>query len=108
MAYALAEVVDDAAHVEQVSVHADHAGLGIGRALLDHVARWGSEHGLAAQTLTTFAEVPWNGPYYARLGFVVVPTAALTPGLREVRAAETARGLDRWPRVAMSRPLDPS
>ncbi len=108
VAYVVVEVVDDAVHVEQVSVHADHAGLGIGRALLDHVARWGRARGLAAQTLTTFAEVPWNEPYYARLGFVVVPTATLTPGLREVRAAETARGLDRWPRVAMSRPLGPS
>ena len=64
--------------------------------------------GLAAQTLTTFRDVAWNGPYYARLGFTVVPAEALTPGLRELRAAETARGLDRWPRVVMSRPLDPS
>ena len=40
--YVLVEVVDDAVHVEQVSVHADHAGHGLGRALLDHVARWGA------------------------------------------------------------------
>jgi GNAT superfamily N-acetyltransferase len=107
-AYLLAEVVDGAAHVEQVSVHADHAGHGVGRALVEHLAAWARARGLAALTLTTFAEVPWKAPLYARAGFVVVPDDELLPGLRAVRDAEAARGLDRWPRVAMRRPLDPS
>jgi hypothetical protein len=47
--------------------------------------------------------VPWNAPYYERLGFRRVDD--LTPGLRAIRAAEAARGLDRWPRVAMRRDL---
>ena len=56
-------------------------------------------------TLTTFAEVPWNAPYYARLGFTILATDQLTPGLRRIRDHEVARGLDAWPRVAMRRPL---
>ncbi len=48
-------------------------------------------------------EQPWNAPYHARLGFTVVDE--LTPGLREIRRAEAAHGLDRWPRVCMRRPL---
>ncbi len=57
----------------------------------------------APLTLTTFAEVPWNAPYYRRLGFRVLDDAALTPGLRAIRAHEAALGLDAWPRVCMRR-----
>jgi hypothetical protein len=57
-------------------------------------------------TLTTFADVPWNAPYYRRLGFADVPPGAQGPGLRRLRAHEAEVGLDRWPRVAMARPLD--
>jgi hypothetical protein len=56
-------------------------------------------------TLTTFADVPWNAPYYARLGFEITPPNKITPGLREIRQYEAAAGLDAWPRVVMSRTL---
>jgi len=32
---------------------------------------WAETKRLAGLTLTTFAEVPWNAPYYDRLGFLV-------------------------------------
>ncbi|MFJ7336877.1 GNAT family N-acetyltransferase [Streptomyces sp. NPDC101110] len=105
VAYLLAEPVDGALHIEQVSVHPGAARQGIGRALLAHAADRAREEGLAALTLTTFAEVPWNAPYYARLGFRPVPGEDLTPGLREIRAAEAAHGLDLWPRLCMRAPL---
>ncbi|MDX6310785.1 MAG: hypothetical protein QOF44_249, partial [Streptomyces sp.] len=44
-------------------------------------------------------------PYYARCGFHPIADDALTPGLRAIRLREAAHGLDRWPRVAMRRPL---
>ena len=99
----LVELVDGAAHVEQVSVHPDAAGRRLGSALLDAAAAWAAEHGVDALTLTTFADVPWNAPYYARLGFEVVPDERLGEGLRRVREHESALGLDRWPRVVMRR-----
>lgn len=103
VAYLLADRVDHAAHVEQVSVHPAHGGHGLGAALIDTCSAWGHTWGTRVTTLTTFAEVPWNAPYYRRLGFAVVPDDALTPGLAALRAHERARGLDRWPRVAMRR-----
>lgn len=105
VAYLLVDVVDDNAHVEQVSVHPGHARQGLGRALLDTAAGWAQRHGLAALTLTTYAEVPWNAPYYRRLGFRVIPEAQLTDGLRRIREHEQARGLTTWPRVLMRRPV---
>jgi len=53
--------------------------------------------------LTTFTDVPWNRPLYAHLGFRVLPEAAVGPGLRRIRDAETAAGLDPTERVVMRR-----
>ncbi|MDP9795347.1 GNAT superfamily N-acetyltransferase [Catenuloplanes nepalensis] len=103
VAYLLAERVDGGAHVEQVTVHPDHAGNRTGAALIDRCAEWGRSWGARRTTLTTFTDVPWNAPYYARLGFTAVPPEDLTPGLAAIRADEAARGLDRWPRAVMSR-----
>jgi GNAT superfamily N-acetyltransferase len=57
------------AHLEQLSVHPDHAQQGIGRALLRAACAWAAEHGYAELTLATYREVPWNGPFYASEGF---------------------------------------
>jgi GNAT superfamily N-acetyltransferase len=103
--YLLLETLDGDAHVGQVSVHPDLARRGIGRALLAAAADWGRSQGLGNLTLTTFAEVPWNAPYYRRLGFSELPDSGLGPELARVRDSEAAAGLARWPRVVLSRPL---
>lgn len=105
VAYLLLAVVDGAAHVEQVSVHPVHARLGLGRSLIDLAEGWAAARGMTQLTLTTYAEVPWNAPYYARLGFVELDGAALGPGLSRLRDDEAARGLARWPRVVLARPV---
>lgn len=99
--YLIVGVVDGCAHIEQVSVHPDHRGARIGKQLIEHAAAWAKTQGLQAITLTTFTEVPWNGPYYERLGFRYLAPATETPGLRELRAGEATNGLDRWPRACM-------
>ncbi len=99
--YVLADVVDGCGHLEQVTVHPSAAGQHFGRELIDHLVAWARQRGLPAVTLTTFTEVPWNGPYYERLGFRFLDPAELSPGLRRIRDAEAARGLDAWPRAAM-------
>ncbi|WP_051781765.1 MULTISPECIES: GNAT family N-acetyltransferase [unclassified Streptomyces] len=103
LAYLIAERVEGNLHVEQVSVHPDHARRGLGRGLLEHLAEYAGRAGVPALTLTTFTEVPWNAPYYARCGFRQLADTELTAGLREIREREAAHGLDRWPRVCMRR-----
>jgi GNAT superfamily N-acetyltransferase len=105
VAYLIAEVVDGHAHIEQVSVRPSHARRGLGSALIEALAAWAVARGLPSLTLTTFAAVPWNAPYYERLRFRVLDDAEIGDGLRAIRRAEVARGLDAWPRVAMIRPL---
>jgi GNAT superfamily N-acetyltransferase len=105
VAYLIADRVDGNLHVEQVSVHPGSARRGVGRSLLDHLAARAASEGAPAVTLTTFAQVPWNAPYYARCGFQLMDDTRLTPGLRKIREREPALGLDRWPRVCMRRAL---
>ncbi|MFF0063113.1 GNAT family N-acetyltransferase [Streptomyces sp. NPDC005279] len=105
LAYLISDEVDGAAHIEQVSVHPDAARRGLGSALIDHLATCAVADGLTALTLTTFTEVPWNAPYYTRLGFRTLGENELTEGLREIRRAEARHGLDLWPRVCMRREL---
>lgn len=105
VAYVLVDEVDGCAHVEQISVHPDVARQGLGRRLLGTVAAWATTAELVALTLVTFRDVPWNRPYYERLGFRVLDDDDLGPGLRARRDAEPARGLDPATRVCMRRDL---
>lgn len=105
VAYLIAEQVDGNVHIEQVSVHPEHARKRIGAALIEHVARLAAGRGVPALTLTTFTEVPWNAPYYRRCGFRVLADAEITDGLRAIRAREAEAGLDEWPRCCMRRDL---
>ncbi|RNL73331.1 GNAT family N-acetyltransferase [Streptomyces sp. I6] len=105
VAYLLTEPVDGAAHIEQLSVHPDFARRGLGRELIGHLAAAARAGGLSALTLTTFTDVPWNAPYYTRIGFRALGEDELTESLRNILKAEAAHGLDRWPRTCMRRPL---
>ncbi|MCB5274764.1 dTDP-fucosamine acetyltransferase [Arthrobacter sp. SO5] len=104
--YILVDRMDGNAHIEQVTVHPKHARQGIGRSLIGHAAEWAQANGLARLTLTTFRDVPWNAPYYQRLGFVSVPETLWTDGIRRTVLAEGDHGLDAWPRVVMELPLE--
>lgn len=104
--YALVELVDDHAHLQQLSVVPEAGRQGIGSALLDAVVAWARARGDAEITLTTFREVPFNAPLYARRGFAEVAEADWTEGLRTVVEKEAADGLDITARVVMRRPID--
>jgi GNAT superfamily N-acetyltransferase len=103
--FVVVDVIDGAAHIEQVSVHPALARQRIGAMLLDHVAGWAARRGLSALTLITFRGVPWNAPYYERLGFRELAAAEVTPGLAPLWAAEPGAGREGHARVCMRRDL---
>jgi GNAT superfamily N-acetyltransferase len=103
VAYLLLEQIDDRAHIEQVTVHPDLARRGIGAALMETASTWSVGQQLRGLSLTTFADVAWNAPYYSRLGFTVLAERDWTDGIRARVVAETAHGLSAWPRVVMVR-----
>jgi len=106
--FALVELVDGRPHLEEIDVHPAHGRRGIGRALMTAVIEWARTAGHPWITLTTFRDVPWNAPFYAKLGFRVLAAAELSAGVRAIVAAETARGLDPDRRVVMRRDLPPA
>jgi GNAT superfamily N-acetyltransferase len=103
VAYVLVLEVDGALHVEQVSVVPEAAGRRIGAALIDRVADLARQRGSARLTLTTFRDVPWNMPYYQRLGFTVLDD--LGPELAALVAHERTVIPGDAPRVVMQRPV---
>jgi len=100
--YALAGVVDNHGHLEQVSVDPRFARRGLGRRLVARVVAWARTRGYTTLTLLTFRTVPWNGPYYAKLGFRPLSDTDLAPELRRLRALEAEHGLDIDARHAMA------
>ena len=105
VAFLDAEVFGDELHVWEISVHRDWQSRGIGRALLTKAAEYCEGRALAAMTLTTFRDVPWNAPFYATLGFAPVPEADLNARLRQVLAHEAQIGLPAAQRCAMRRAM---
>jgi len=102
--FVIVSEVDGLAHVVELAVIPKWMGQGIGTRLLERAVEWARAKGYAAMTLTTFADVRWNGPFYAARGFIEVDEPS--PGLVAVRERERALGLDDvGRRVAMRRDL---
>lgn len=74
--------------LDQVSVLRSAMRHGIGRMLVEHALKWSARQG--ELWLTTYDHVPWNGPWYERLGFRRMPEAEHGPELRRTFEAERA------------------
>jgi GNAT superfamily N-acetyltransferase len=106
--FALVDVVDGSPHLAEMDVLPAHGQRGIGRALLEAVCAQAAVAGHRTLTLTTFRDVPWNAPFYARAGFRELAAPELGPGLAAILRDEARRGLDPARRVAMRRTLAPA
>lgn len=103
--FAHIEVIEPTvAHLREIDVHPQHGRRGLGTTLVRAICAWAIDAGYQSVTLTTFREVSWNMPFYARLGFEVIPPEVLSPVMRSIVHDETRRGLDPTRRVAMRRP----
>ena len=100
--------VGEGPHLEQLAVHPAHGRRGAGSALLEAVCAEAAASGHTRLTLTTFRDLPWNGPWYAARGFSVLPRAAWGPALEGVWNAEERAGIGVLPRVVMERRLSPT
>lgn len=90
IAFLAATAVGDRLHIDEVDVEQGQQGRGVGRSLIGHVVAWARAQGFARLSLTTFRNVPWNGPFYASLGFVEDDGL---PVLQEILRTEVDKGL---------------
>lgn len=88
--------VDGHAHLEQLSVLPASGRQGYGRRLVTAAVEAARTRGYTRMTLRTFAEIPWNAPFYASCGFL--ESIPETPFLRELVVTESRLGLDRYGR----------
>lgn len=87
-------------YLDQISVDPAHGKKGIGRALMKHVIQKAHESGLPEVTLSTFRDLPWNGPFYASLGFSPLPRKDMEPFMHEIESLQ-ARSMDVTQRIFM-------
>lgn len=99
--FAIAHLLEEAVHLHELDVHPHYARQGLGRRLIVTIADWAQTQGVRALTLTTFRDVPWNGLYYARLGFRTLEVTTLSPVLQSVWQAEATAGLPMAHRICM-------
>jgi GNAT superfamily N-acetyltransferase len=102
VAFAVTETLASSLHLSELSVLSAHGRRGVGAALVRHAERRAAQLGLGQLTLSTFSDVPWNGPFYAKLGFRVLADHEITPDLAAVRAREQASGLPTKRRIFMA------
>ncbi len=93
-------------HLRELDVHPEHGRQGLGTNLLKNVIIWAKNQKYNQLTLTTFRHLPWNAPFYSRLGFRVIEQSELSSCLNKL-LDEEAVGLDKSKRVLMSLYLNP-
>jgi hypothetical protein len=69
------------------------------------VCDWATASGYRAITLTTLRHIPWNAPWYQRLGFRALEDNELSQALCDLLSEEIQHGLPAEDRVAMQRAL---
>jgi GNAT superfamily N-acetyltransferase len=85
MGFAAMDRVDELPYLDQLAVHPRHMRQSVGAALV----RRAIEHAAGEPLwLTTYDHLPFNRPYYERLGFVRVPEAQCGRELGRILASQ--------------------
>jgi GNAT superfamily N-acetyltransferase len=99
--YAIAREVDETLYLQEIDVEPKHGRRGIGTALIATIRAWAQLSDYSVLSLSTFRDIPWNAPFYAKLGFRILDESELTAGFQEIRRQELAAGLPIADRVIM-------
>jgi GNAT superfamily N-acetyltransferase len=103
--FAMGGVLEGLHMLMELDVLPAHGQRGVGHRLMSEAVAWARRTSAPALFLTTFADVPWNAPMYARAGFAALQGPQIPPALQRLLALESRMGLRG--RVAMSMVLDP-
>jgi GNAT superfamily N-acetyltransferase len=99
--FAMGDVVDGGAHLDEMDVMPEYGRQGIGARLVRTLMEWAQSLGYPALTLITFRHLPWNAPFYEKMGFVSMVTTEIGGELAELLREEGKAGIDVEQRVCM-------
>ena len=102
--FALCSIERPDLYLDQVSVTPAAERKGAGTTLLDAVSAEASRRGLWGVSLSTFRDVPWNAPFFAKRGFQEIPRAGLALWQLDIERAQ-AGIMDVGARCFMRRPV---
>jgi len=97
-----AHELDGRFYIAEVSIARFHQRQGHGARLIAAAVDHARPAGFGAVTLATYRDLPWNGPYYARLGFKEVDPRAAGPGHLQKLQAEAEAGHEPARRCVMA------
>lgn len=100
--FVAATEVDGEMYIEEVDVLRAFQGRGIGGRLVRVIIDRAAKRALRRVTLTTDRFVPFNAPFYEKLGFAVLEPEGLSSDLQRRLSGQIAHGLDPQRRVAMA------
>lgn len=103
--FAVVLILDNDAHLHELSVDPAHGRRGIGAGLTGEVIQWAGRSGMTRITLSTFREIAWNAPFYEKLGFREMREDEIGNGLKQIRIKEFESGLPVEERVLMVKEL---
>jgi GNAT superfamily N-acetyltransferase len=111
--FAITREVDDTIYLQEMDVAPAHGRRGIGSALVETVCDWAKLQGYQTISLSTFRDLLWNAPFYAKLGFrtideselLILHRSGFVRGFQEIRQQELEAGLPISDRVIMRREL---
>lgn len=99
--FVVADPLERDLYLHEVDVLPAHGQRGLGRRLVETVCEHARRTGYDGVVLSTFRDVPWNAPFYTRLGFQPIPEPAMTDELRAIQREEAEAGLPINERVLM-------
>ena len=91
--------------IAQIDVLPAYQGRGFGRALIAAAEEEARRRGLPFIWLRTFRDIPWNAPFYAKLGFSEVEGGLFGVDDADVVHHEVESGLNPAARVTMRKKL---
>lgn len=97
--YAFWQEYGNSALLAQIDVLPQYGRCGRGKALVERIIADVAGAGLRDLYLTTFENIPWNAPFYQKIGFRITERDEQPRFIRDILLGELERGMKN--RVAM-------
>jgi ribosomal protein S18 acetylase RimI-like enzyme len=99
VAFAACHLYEHYLHLDEISVLPDYGKQGIGSLLVKHLIKESAQRKCQGITLSTFSDIPWNAPFYKKLGFTELAYSETPKHVQAMLDEEKSIGLKN--RVAM-------